>query len=85
MRVRMLGSVADLKAPTDAIAHGIGMLFQDPLDFPPFTVLENYIAGRPGGFFPDQDAARRSLLALVKRFGWPLDVPAKALAGLIAT
>jgi simple sugar transport system ATP-binding protein len=66
-------SVVGLKAPTDAIAHGIGMLFQDPLDFPPFTVLENYIAGRPGGFFPDQEAARQSLLALVQRFEFNLD------------
>ncbi len=62
-----------LSAPTDAITHGIGMLYQDPLDFPPFTVLENFIAGRPGGFFPDSEGARRSFLALAERFGFPLD------------
>jgi len=62
-----------LSAPTDAIAHGIGMLYQDPLDFPPFTVLENFIAGRPGGFFPDSESARRALLALTERFGFALD------------
>jgi len=61
-----------LAAPTDAIAHGIGMLYQDPLDFPPFTVLENFIAGRPGKFFPDRDAALRQFLALSRRFGFTL-------------
>ncbi len=61
-----------LEAPTDAIAHGIGMLYQDPLDFPPFTVLENFIAGRPGGFFPDSASAREVFLALTERFGFDL-------------
>jgi simple sugar transport system ATP-binding protein len=67
------GGLVELHAPTDAIAHGIGMLYQDPLDFPPFTVLENFIAGRPGGFFPDAEAARQRFLALVERFGFVLD------------
>lgn len=67
------GQTLTLNAPTDAIAHGIGMLYQDPLDFPPFTVLENFIAGRPGGFFPDVDAAREQFRALTKRFGFDLD------------
>ena len=49
------------------------MLYQDPLDFPPFTVLENFIAGRPGGFFPDRATARKQLLALCERFDFKLD------------
>ncbi|HEX3054297.1 MAG TPA: ATP-binding cassette domain-containing protein [Aggregatilineaceae bacterium] len=65
--------VLQLDAPTDAIEHGIGMLYQDPLDFPPFTVLENFIAGRPGSVFPDREAARQQLLALTERFGFNLD------------
>ncbi|HMM28464.1 MAG: ATP-binding cassette domain-containing protein [Chloroflexota bacterium] len=67
------GRAVAFKSPTDAIAHGIGMLYQDPLDFPPFTVLENFIVGRPGGFFPDAASARESLLALARRFNFPLD------------
>jgi simple sugar transport system ATP-binding protein len=62
-----------LNAPTDAIDHGIGMLYQDPLDFPPFTVLENFIAGRPGGFFPDKTSARHHLVSLATRFGFRLN------------
>ncbi|MBN2306244.1 MAG: ATP-binding cassette domain-containing protein [Anaerolineae bacterium] len=67
------GQALDLNAPTDAIAHGIGMLYQDPLDFPPFTVLENFIAGRPGGFFPDRQSGRRSLVDLCTRFEFSLN------------
>jgi simple sugar transport system ATP-binding protein len=67
------GQAIQLETPTDAIAHRIGMLYQDPLDFPPFTVLENFIAGRPGGFFPDREAARRQLAAQEGRFGFHLN------------
>ena len=67
------GREVELHAPTDAIAQGIGMLYQDPLDFPPFTVLENFIAGRPGGFFPDRSAARQHFFTLAQRFGFDLD------------
>ena len=71
--IRVDGQPIALKSPTDAITHGIGMLYQDPLDFPPFTVLENFIAGRPGGFLPDKAAAREHLLSLAQRFNFPLD------------
>ncbi|NDJ75690.1 MAG: ATP-binding cassette domain-containing protein [Chloroflexi bacterium] len=63
----------ELRSPTDAIEHGIGMLYQDPLDFPPFTVLENFIAGRPVGFFPEQNEVRQILVELCQRFGFNLD------------
>ena len=33
--------------PEGAIQAGIGMLQQDPLDIGPFTVLENFVYGRP--------------------------------------
>jgi len=72
-QVMVDGQPLALRAPTDAIEHGIGMLYQDPLDFPPFTVLENFVAGRAGGFFPDMDAARQHFLELTERFGFALN------------
>src|SRR3970282_1249838 len=36
-------------SPADALAAGVGMLYQEPLDLPPFTVLENYLLGKAGG------------------------------------
>ena len=32
--------------PPEAIAAGVGMLHQDPLDFPPLTVLDDFLLGR---------------------------------------
>lgn len=37
-----------LDAPQAAMAHGIGMLYQEPLDFPALSVLDNFILGQPG-------------------------------------
>ncbi len=49
--------VAHLNTPNDAIGHGIGMLYQDPLDFAPLTALENFISGRAKGLFLGRDKA----------------------------
>jgi general nucleoside transport system ATP-binding protein len=43
------GSPVVINSPADAIRQGIGMLHQDPLDFPPLKVLEDFILGAPGG------------------------------------
>jgi len=32
-----------IKSPSDAIKHGIGMLHQDPLDFPSMRVVDNML------------------------------------------
>ncbi|MCE2974795.1 MAG: ABC transporter ATP-binding protein [Pseudanabaena sp.] len=40
------GMEVEIKTPADAIRLGIGMLHQDPLDFPSLSVLDNFMAGR---------------------------------------
>jgi ABC-type uncharacterized transport system ATPase subunit len=40
------GTEVEIKTPADAIRSGIGMLHQDPLDFPSLSVLDNFMAGR---------------------------------------
>ena len=55
-----------------AIANGIGMLQQDPLDIPAFTVLENF---RYGSRF-SRRAGREQLAAASRRFGFALDADA---------
>ena len=35
------GTPQDFASPREGLAAGIGMLYQDPLDFPPLSVLEN--------------------------------------------
>ena len=42
------GQVVELRGPGDATGRGIGMLYQDPLDFPPLTSAENFAVGVHG-------------------------------------
>ncbi len=67
------GKVASYNGPEAAIAAGIGMLQQDPLDVPAFTVLENLVYGQKGGFFFSKRNAQKQLGELCGRFGFALD------------
>lgn len=59
--------------PQAAIAQGIGMLQQDPLDVGAFTVLENFLYGRRGSFLPRWRQAEQELIDYTRRFGFQLD------------
>jgi simple sugar transport system ATP-binding protein len=71
--IRLDGRTATFRHPADAVRAGIGMLHQDPLDFPTLTVLDNYMAGRPEAFFPSRSAAARRLRELAGTFGFSID------------
>jgi simple sugar transport system ATP-binding protein len=66
------GTTVVIQSPADAIRLGIGMLHQDPLDFPPMKLLDNFILGRRGGLFPDRRAAARQFLELAAQFEFHL-------------
>ncbi len=60
--------------PADAIVHGIGMLHQDPLDFPPMRVIDDFIIGRQGQkLFPDREKAAKDLKELEQQFDFAID------------
>lgn len=59
--------------PQAALQHGIGMLQQDPLDIPAFTVLENFVYGQTGSFLPGWVEAAEMLRHHSKRLGFDLD------------
>ena len=67
------GMRVDYTGPTAAIANGIGMLQQDPLDVGAFTVLENFIYGSGGGITLSRRSAETQLKQLTDRFGFELD------------
>ncbi|RME43656.1 MAG: ATP-binding cassette domain-containing protein, partial [Chloroflexi bacterium] len=67
------GKPASFSSPADAIRAGIGMLHQDPLDFPSMTVLDNFVLGRDTGLRPNRARARENLLNLTRRFGFAID------------
>jgi simple sugar transport system ATP-binding protein len=60
-------------SPRDAIAHGIGMLHQDPLVFLPMSVVDNLLLASPGSARIDRRQARRELAQMSERFGFDLD------------
>ncbi len=60
-------------SPAEAIRREIGMLHQDPLDFPPLRVLDNFLLGRSSRFVQNRTKARKELLELSARFEFPLE------------
>ncbi len=67
------GKPVKMSSPAEAVALGVGMLHQDPLDFPALRVLDNFLLGSSATFVPDRAAARRDLLALATQFDFRLD------------
>ena len=67
------GQPARFHSPADALAKGVGMLYQDPLDMPPFRVIDNYLLGRDRRLRLDYKAARAELAALASRYGFEID------------
>jgi ABC-type uncharacterized transport system ATPase subunit len=72
----MDGKKVVIHSPADAIRLGVGMLHQDPLDFPPMKILDNFILGRTGPVFPDRRKAAREFRDLAGQFDFGLDADA---------
>lgn len=68
--IRLDGKTIRLRTPRDAIRLGIGMLYQEPLDFPQLTVLDSFMAGE-AGYAPR--TARAKLSRLADDFGFVFD------------
>lgn len=62
-----------IHTPADAIRNGVGMLHQDPLDFPPMTVLDNFLIGKSGLFFYNRSSALADFNRLCKEFDFNID------------
>lgn len=85
-RILINGQQVDYHGPLAAIAQGLGMLQQDPLDVGAFSVLENFVFGRAPGslwgrLFDNQKQARNLLHQFTARFGFELD-PHKSISEL---
>ncbi len=66
-----------LRGPGDALAAGVGMVHQEPLDIPAFTVLENLLCAAPPGVFRSRRAALTAFLELADRLGFRVDPAAR--------
>lgn len=66
------GQPVSIRSPWDGIRFGIGMLHQDPLDFPPMTVLDNFMIGKPG-WLTRRHQARQQFNQWIHQFNFKLD------------
>ncbi len=71
------GSLAAMRSPADAIKHGVGMLHQDPLDFPPMSVVDNLLIGAPGGVIPRRREAAVAITEVARSLGLVIDLRAE--------
>ncbi len=68
------GKPVVIHSPADAIHYGVGMLHQDPLDFPPMRILDNFLIGRfSGGLFPNRKEVKQDFNLLAKEFDFSFD------------
>ena len=67
------GKEGSIGTPADAIKFGIGMLHQDPLDFPPMQVIDNFIVGQGGGLILSHKDVIKEFHELQTQFGFSLD------------
>jgi ABC-type uncharacterized transport system ATPase subunit len=71
------GRLVSFASPAEAIRHGIGMLHQDPLDFPQMQVLDNFLLAFDRRMLPNQRQGRAMLRELGARFQFDLDPDAE--------
>ncbi len=63
----------DFRKPAHALNLGIGMLYQEPLDFPLLSVIENFMLGQLKGVFLPVEAWAEKFLGLTSHLGFELD------------
>jgi simple sugar transport system ATP-binding protein len=61
-------------SPAGALKKGIGMLYQDPLDVPAFSVNDNYLLGRDRRVLLRYETASQELQEMTSRFDFELDL-----------
>lgn len=77
-QIRLDGKPIEISSPTDAIAHGIGMVHQHFMLVPSFTVYENIVLAAeprkgPFGLTFDRRKAIADVSALARRNGFKID------------
>jgi simple sugar transport system ATP-binding protein len=75
--IEVAGVRVDFASPREAIAAGIGMVYQHFMLVENMTVAENVLLGQEGGFFLDPQEMRRKVGELAERFGLGIDARAR--------
>ena len=75
--IQVDGQPVSFTSPDEAIRRGIGMLHQDPLDFPQMRVLDNFLLAFDRRMIPDRRHGQAMLRELGARFHFDLDPDAE--------
>jgi simple sugar transport system ATP-binding protein len=67
-------------SPKEGLKAGIGMLYQDPLDFPPFNILENYLLGKSDRILLPFAKAATEVKNLAEQYGFEVDLRSEVLS-----
>jgi simple sugar transport system ATP-binding protein len=67
------GEAVRFDSPAESVALGVGMLHQDPLDFPALRVIDNFLLGSPESWLLDRHRSRSQLVGLASQFDFRLD------------
>jgi len=71
--VRVDGKPVDYRTTAEAVGHGVGMLYQDPLDFPQLAVIDNFILGQAGKIALERKNFKTRFRELADSFHFRLD------------
>ena len=71
--IRLDGTAVNYETPAQAAEIGIGMLYQDPLDFPQLSTLENFMLGQTGGMASHKRSFKTKFLELAGAFNFSLN------------
>jgi simple sugar transport system ATP-binding protein len=71
--IRLDKEVVRISSPEDAVRLGIGMLHQDPLDFPPMKVIDNFLIGTNGSLVPNKKEIENQIIKLSKEFDFQIN------------
>ncbi len=63
----------EFKNPAHASKIGIGMLYQEPMDFPQLSVLENFMIGQSRGFTSKRNYFKKKLAQYTNSLSFDLD------------
>lgn len=81
--IQLAGNTIDIQQPMDAVTHGIGMVYQEFMQFPELSVLDNIIMGYEPqkGLCIDYRQAKKTLEEVCNKYDLriPLDAKVKKL------
>ena len=72
-RIRVFGREVRIDSPREALALGVGMVYQHPTLIPVFTVLENLLLGSRGGLTLDRQGALKRFREYADLLGVNID------------